>query len=263
MNNVELFKKAVEKGLKVGYVDIETSPILAWTYPLFKANIMHDAIELDTKITSIVTKKEGEKECKVYEWEDARGKLLKGKNQELLKMFYMDDRKMLSSISADLNKFDIIIAQNGDNFDVKIIQWRLNQLNLPPLENIVTLDTLKLSRKSFRPSSHKLDYRSLVYKLGGKIKQDMQACISVAKGDAKTQVARIKYNIKDVNDLQKIFWKELNYYNFPAKILRILRQYVKLEKNFCIKCAHRHQRRYDITKTRSGFKCQQCGYSWV
>lgn len=258
IKNSTLLKKAIEKGLKVGYVDIETSPYLVYTYPTYKAFIGQHQVEEESKVTSAVLMLEADKVPWVFQWE-----FLEGKG---------DDSSMLEELVEELNKCDIIVAQNGDSFDIKVLQNRVKDLGLTPLKNIITLDTLKVSRRSFKQVSHSLDARSRKYGYGGKIKQDMDDCIAVAKGDKKKQAIRIKYNIKDVTDMRKVFFKELDYYSLPLSFLNLLRTYVKETREYCKKCAARRQKKFEIhkvyVKIKSGGKrkqvweCKNCLYHW-
>lgn len=249
MKNSELFKKAVKKGFKVLYIDIETSPHLLWGYGLHDQNFSTIQIKEPGKITSLAYMAENTKKCYSMEWDwlgDEGG----------------DDSSMLEEFEPIVNEADLVIAQNGDGFDNKWLNWRMNVLSLKPIKNLLTLDTLKLSRKAFRPPSHKLDYRSRVYGLGGKIKQDMEDCIKVAEGDIVTQERRVRYNIKDVTDLRKIFIKELDYYILPKNILALLRLFIEGRKETCIHCAANHQRRFDVRKEKDKRICNNCDTEW-
>ena len=246
MTNTQLFNEALKRGLRAGYFDVETSPVLVWTYSTHDVYIPHGQIEQDKKITSVAWMFEGEKKPHILEW---------GKKR--------DDKPMLTEAVKVLNSADILIGQNSDGFDIKTIQWRLNVLRLPPLNNVTSIDTLKLSRKAFLGSSHTLDYRSRVYDLGGKIKQDMDNCIAVAKGDRKQQAIRMIYNIKDVLDLREIFWKELDYTVLPKYLVNMLHLFIKNKTpEFCIKCASRKQARYNVTQVKNYMNCDNCGHRW-
>ena len=257
LNTSTLLKKALEKGLRVGYLDIETSPYLVWTYPLYKAFIAYRQIEEELKVTSIVYMEEKDLKPHILEWEFKKGKSC--------------DKKILKEISTWLNEMDVVVMQNGDNYDAKILQDRIMCHSLQPIKSLITIDTLKLSRQSFKRSHHSLDARSNRYGYGGKLKQDMSDCIAVAKGDVKCQKSRIKYNIKDVIDMRKVFLKEIDYYHFPQAILNLFRRYLKEDKVFCVKCAAIRKKKFNVKlemvklknkKREKRLVCQNCGYHW-
>lgn len=263
MNNVQLIRKALKRGFKILWDDIETSPPLVYTYPLRDVTIPHDNIVIDKQITSIGYMFEGEKKPTTLEW-DFKSPIkiypdrIEGGG---------DDTRMLKAYSEVMQEADLIIAQNGDSFDRKEINWRMNDLRLKPLENkVLTLDTLKLSRKVFRPSSQKLDYRSARYGLGGKIHQTMKDCMDVARGDLHAQAERVRYNGKDVRDLRAIFWRELPFYDLPKSIVRMLLLYIAEERPFCQKCAASRQAKFKVIRIRKNkkmhYKCQTCEFVW-
>lgn len=260
MKHSVLFDRALANGLKIGYLDIETSPYLVWTYPLKDAYISSDQIEQTLRITSIVLLEEGQKNPEVFQW----------RFDPIRKQG--DDRLMLSQLAKKLNNFDVIVMQNGDNYDIKVLQERLLQHKLPPMTNILTIDTLKLSRRSFKKSSHSLDTRSREYNFGGKDKQGMSDCIAVARGDRKRQKRRIAYNIKDVIDTRKVFLRELDYYDLDRKTIRFFQSFAHTPKVCCARCAHNKQKKFDIetinkknkrTKLKEMFyKCKNCLHIW-
>lgn len=260
MDNVALFRAAIRKGFKILWDDIETSPVLAYTYPTWNVNIPHDNIIIDKQITSIAYMFEGEHQPKTLEWE----------YKSPIKIYPDriegggDDRKILEKYVEVVESADLVIAQNGDSFDRKEIMWRMNDLQIRPLKSpVITLDTLKLSRKVFRPTSQKLDFRSQKYGLGGKIPQTMKDCIDVARGNIRAQEVRVRYNGKDVKDLRAIFWRELPYYTLPKSLVKMLREYIKDGRPFCRRCASLKQRKFDVKQLNSKcLECSNCGFQW-
>ncbi len=272
LSNLSLFKRAVEKGLVVEYLDIETSTSVGCFYGHKKLFINRRQIKVPLKITSVVIMNEKDKKPLVLSWEWTGPivmdyKEVKGGG---------DDLKLLKTLVPRLNKADLIVIQNGDKYDIPVIQDRLVLAGLSPLKNIVTLCTLKSSKRSLYKVSHSLDARSYEYGYGGKIKQDMDDCIAVSLGDPKKQVIRLKYNTKDVVDMRKALFREFNYLNLSSKFLNFLRTYIKEDKIYCIKCAARRQSRFYIkkiivVKKLKGsdkkerimkWECENCMYRW-
>jgi hypothetical protein len=262
MKNSTLFKLALKKGLKIAYCDIETSPELNYTYATRKTTIQHNQVIAPMQITSVGYMFEGDKSATVLSWDQSTDK------HNAFDILRQDrDKNLLKEVVPILNEADILIGQNSIEFDQKKIQWRLNVHSLPRLDNLIPLDILKQSYRAFSPLSHKLDYRSKVYGLGGKIKQDMDDCIAVAMGDQKAQNIRLKYNGKDVLDTRRVFWKELDYYTLPDGLLKTLKFYVGNDcVTFCVRCASRHQAKFNVNrqKLKNGYKltCKGCDYSW-
>lgn len=263
MLNSTLFRKAIARGFKLAFHDIETSPPLVYTYPL-GSNITVPAanIVVDKKITSIGYKFHGEKTVTLLEWDWLGPLVIHPDHVE----GGGDDKQLLRDYSKVIIKAHIVVGQNGDSFDNKEINWRMNDHKLKAIMWPTSLDTYKLSKKTMRPTSHKLDYRSKNYGFGGKIKQDMDDCISVARGNLVAQRQRVRYNGKDVKDLEKIFWRELDAYTLPVSVIKMLKDFIRDERPFCMRCAGRHQKRYDVkrikVKGQFRYKCDNCDYMW-
>lgn len=261
MRNSTLFKKAEDKGLRPGYYDIESSPHKLAGYALFNQNFSTEQILEPGKITSISFLKGHDKTPTTIGWDfnHATGRGC--------------DKNLLIAFSKWVQDIDLLIGQNSDSFDWKWINWRLNVHDLPPIKNVsLSLDTLKLSRKVFRPPSHKLDYRSTVYGFGGKISQTMRQILAVMAGNEKEQAERMRYNAKDTLDTRKLFFRELDAYELPKKIENILLSYTKEERPFCMKCASQRQKRFDVERFRTKIKgtnryrfkfaCLRCDAVW-
>ena len=164
-------------------------------------------------------------------------------------------------------EFDLLIGQNLNEFDVKVLNGRAWSLGLTPLRTILSVDTLTSSRFTMRLCSHKLDSMAQEAGLGKKIKQDMQDCIGTAKGDKRISDRRLRYNNRDVVIGAKVFWSQIDYYKIPKKLLNLLKLYVKSDDpTFCIPCAAERQARFNLTKRKikGGYRlhCDTCDYEW-
>lgn len=250
-----LKQKIKDQKLRVLFYDIETSPMLVWTFMIGqKVSLQHGQIEKESKVISIQYKFEGDEHAKALHW-DRTGNPSEG-----------DDSSMLEEFVHILNSANVVIGQNSRSFDQKVLNWRLNVLNLTPVTDVVMLDTLTLARNSFRAPSNKLDYRSSVYGFGGKHKMEFQDWIDVVKGDDKKLQKMLKYGIKDVEDTQKLFWKELPYYrSLPISLAALVKE-PKEAKPSCPRCAAAKQKKFDVYPTASGnklrFTCRGCGHIW-
>lgn len=241
-------RKQLAKDKSLCHIDIETSPHVAFTWSLGpKVSIPYEFLIEEGKVITITYKFEGDKKCTTLTWNP--------KTQ--------DDSQMLKKFVTVINKCKVILGQNSDNFDIKTLNWRLNLLNLTPMAELVTLDTLKLSRNSFRAPSHKQDHRAKQYGFGGKIKMTFQDWKDTIDNKPGALEKMCKYNVKDVEDMQKMFWKELPYYkSLPISLAKL----VGKDRTFCPRCADKRQRKYDIYCTKWNnklrFKCNNCNHIW-
>ena len=241
-------QKKLKKEKSLIYYDIETSPMKVYIWHLGEQNVNHEQIIEETKIISISYMYEG---CKLES-------LTWDKNQ--------NDKDMLEKFCAVMSTAKVAITQNGKAFDNPLVQWRLNVLGLSPLKSVEMLDILQLSRSTFEPPSHKLDYRAKVYG-GGKIEMHLKDWINVLENKPGALDKMVQYNKRDVLEMRKVFWRELPFYkSMPVSLSAIIYPNEVKTKNYCNKCASGRQRRFDVYPTKIGNKtmmqCDRCGNLW-
>ena len=173
-------------------IDIETAPNVGYTWGKWEQNVID--FEDQWYILSFA-----------YKW-------LGGKTQVLALPDFKGyspgskDRDLMRKIHSLLDKADIVIAQNGDAFDIKKINSRLLIHKMTPPAPYKTIDTLKVLRNSFAMTSNKLDDVGKVLEEGEKVKHrgfDMWlGCMAGKKNDWEDMK---RYNKQDVDLLEKIY----------------------------------------------------------
>lgn len=247
----ELKLKLKKARKKILFFDLETSLMTVYTHYIGqKVSIQHNQIKKDMRII-----------CATYKWEgDSTSEAFVSvydKNNNL------NDRPVCDNISKLLSQADVVIAQNGKSFDVRKLQWRLAELGLPSVSNITMIDTLREAQKAFASPSHKLDFRSKQYGFGGKKKMEMQDWIDIDNGSKKALKKMVTYGLKDCDDLQNIFWKELPYYqNLQVKLGLLVES-----REQCHSCSSSKVQKRGTVATLAGLKqkytCNNCGKSWT
>lgn len=187
------FKEIVNTTARVLVLDIETAPILAYTWGIWNQNIQTQNIHTDWFCLTWAAK--WLFEDKVYS-----GKLTsnEAKNQ--------DDSRIIKGIWALLNEADIVIAHNGQKFDLPKLNSRfiINQLH-PPLP-YQQIDTLQHIRRQFGFTSNKLDYVNHLLNLPRKKENDgMPLWVACYKGETKALSEMLAYNIEDVKILEETY----------------------------------------------------------
>ena len=124
-----------------------------------------------------------------------------------LKDFGGSERKILLKLIWWIDQCDYFIAHNGDKFDLKVINARLDALGLPQLSPIKTIDTLKWSRKLWKLASHSLDFLGQYFGLGRKLERPH----SDEPLTEKERQQEKRYNANDVLILSKLFALELQH----------------------------------------------------
>lgn len=118
-----------------------------------------------------------------------------------------DDKRIVEELADLLREADIIVAHNGDRFDLPMLNNRILVHDLEPLGPIQTIDTLKLARRDMRLMYNKLDHIAQELQLGNKISTSFDLWRDVYYGDEKAMAKMLRYNKKDVTLLEQVFNK--------------------------------------------------------
>lgn len=255
---VKFFQAAIKNGMKFLPYDIETSHMeLTSFYIGQKVSIYHNQIRSPSKVISIQYMWGTDKKAKYLEWD--RINKNGGSNS-------FDDSKMIEKFSTEIfSQADLTLTQNGDRFDFITLNERAKVLKLSTLDTIPSIDILKLSRKSFKAASHKLDYRSQQQGLGGKIQMCDQDWIDIEYNGVPVSKKMAPYGCKDVEDTYELFWKELPYFkDLPATVEKVVLSFLekptkqKALQAYCKKCRSGHRACNELSKGKAGFKCKTC-----
>lgn len=186
--------------VKILVFDLETAPITSYTWGLREQNIALNQIKSDWYILSWAAKWYGSPASEVMYMDNS-----KAKNIE-------DDKQLVIGMSKLLNEADIIITQNGDEFDVKKLNARAVINRLPPIKPCKSTDILKESRKVFKFTSHKLEY--MTSKLNDKYKKlkheeypGFELWTAILGGDKHAWAVMKKYCIHDVLSTEEAYTK--------------------------------------------------------
>lgn len=179
---------------KILFLDIETSPIEAYTWGTFDQNIGLDMIKKDWSILSWAAKWQGSK--KVMQMDTQK----------------MSEKKMLMGMWSLLDEAEIIVTQNGKKFDAKKLYARFIAYDFGPPSSYRHIDTLKLARKHFAFTSNKLEFMAKYLKTKHqKLKHKKfpgfelwEACLRGVK-EAWNEMR--KYNCYDVIVLEEVYDK--------------------------------------------------------
>lgn len=127
-------------------LDIETRPIVSLTWGTREQNIALNQIQSDWNIIAWAAKWLGDPASKTI-YRDLR----KSKP-------YLNDKKILQDLWKLLDEADIVITQNGKNFDIPKINARLMLNGIRPYSPIKHLDTYQIARRVAKFTSNKLEY---------------------------------------------------------------------------------------------------------
>lgn len=133
-------------GPRIKTLDIETSPIVALVWSLWKVTIGLNQIVREWSILSYCVKDLGSKRVR---YEDT-SKMADPR----------DDSELLIKLHAELTDCDIVIAQNGVAFDLKKINARFIEAGLLPVAPIKCIDTMLVAKQVAKFTSNRLEWLS-------------------------------------------------------------------------------------------------------
>jgi hypothetical protein len=126
--------------------DIETAPILAHVWGLWENNVSLNQIVTDWHVMSWSAKWLDDPPNKVMYMDQRNAKSVQ------------DDKAILQGIWDLLNEADVVITQNGINFDQKKLNARFIMNGMQPPGSYKHIDTKKIASKVFGFTSNKLEY---------------------------------------------------------------------------------------------------------
>lgn len=230
-------------------LDIETSPIQAFTWGIWQQNIGLGQIIRDWSILSFTAKTLGQKAIRyadVSEQEDL-----------------YDDSALMTLIWEELDNADIVVTQNGKRFDHRKINARFLTLGMPPPSPFKMIDTKVEAAKLAMFTSNKLEWLAQVLTDEPKDKHKefpgfelWRECLA---GNPKAWAAMRKYNPRDVVATEKLYlrlrpWIE----NHPN-----VANFTDGDKLACPKCGSEHLHKRGYARTQVGlyhrYQCGSCG----
>lgn len=237
------------RGPRVGVLDIETSPIVAYVWSLWKVNVGLNQILEDWSILSFCYKWLDEKKC-VYH--DVEGQVN-----------LRDDTGLLLLLWKFLDEADIVIAQNGVSFDIKKINARFIMAGMPPPSHYRVVDTMLEAKKIARFTSNRLEWLSAVLtdtkKSAHKEFPGMELWNECLKGNPRAWKTMRKYNPRDVIATEGVYLALRPYIEGHPNVAA----FDDSEEKRCPNCGSSHviQKGYRFTNTGKypRFKCTDCG----
>lgn len=218
-NAVERYCMHIDKDIpKVLFLDIETKPMKAYVWNQWENDVPLDMLIEDGAILSFCAKWAGDDKV-IYK--DQRGK---EKN-------LMNDKKLMQELWNLMDEADIIIAHNGNKFDVPKINARFIAHRLGAPSQYKKIDTMLLARSNFSFFSNKLAHLSGML---AKTKKDehkefpgFSLWLECLKGNKKAWEAMRVYNCKDVLALEEVFLELAKYVKNNKTVAAALRAYEK------------------------------------
>jgi hypothetical protein len=240
--------------LKILIYDIETSPILGYFWGLFQQNISINMIKNDWFVMTWAAKWLGEQEvmhdsCWNHGFDP-------NNTSEC-------DRPVINSLWRLIDEADMIVAHNGNRFDIKKVTARAITLGIKPHKPVKKIDTMLIAKSVAAFTSNKLDWLAQV--LCGEQKIDTGGFSLWARcleGDEAAWHLMQEYNINDVIILENVFVALAPYdTKAPSFITHVESEYTRCVSPVC--GSERVVETGSTVKTNTsefvGYECLDCG----
>lgn len=221
--------------MKISFFDIETFPLLGYAWQLYDARILK--VVKDWELASFAHKFMGEKQVRCVS----------------RRLF--SEKELVQKLWKLIDESDIVVAHNGDAFDVSKTYSKFIQFGLKQPSPVMSVDTKKMAKARFRFSSNSLADIARLLKLGSKIDTGgfslWDDCMA---GKKEAWLKMEEYNKHDVVLLEKVYLA--------------LRPWAKSHPNVgdrdcCPRCGSPEIQlrgvRRTITKAYRRYQCMTCG----
>lgn len=234
--------------MKILILDIETAPKIAYVWRFFKENVGAKQVLEHGHILSFAAK-----------WLD---------NDEVI---YVEnrtekDRPIVKALLLLLDEADIVVAHNGNRFDLPQITARGLVHGLKPPSPYKSVDTCAVARREFSFPSNSLEYLCKVLGLpekgGHKKFPGFELWLECLRGNDEAWGEMKEYNIQDIVTLEQLYLRMRPWMkNHPN--VNIFSANDEDEVMKCVKCGSDHLHRRGYAHTNVGkyprYHCQNCG----
>lgn len=241
------FNLNIEKPIKRLFFDIETTPLIAYTWRIgYNINLPYENIIEHQKIICISYKWETDEKVSRLNWDKNRC-----------------DKQMISEFIKIMNTADEIIGHNGDRYDIKKLRTRAIFHRLPMFPKYRTLDTLKKARGNFSFPNNKLDTIAQFLGVGEKLKHEgFSMWVKCMNGDNSALNDMGTYCDMDIIVLEDVYLT-MQHYIKPETHAGVINGNMKYS---CPTCGNEHDiilLKNDVTEKGTisrVMECNSCGH---
>lgn len=237
-----------QKPPKILLFDLETAPLKAFVFNLWRQNIAWDHTLSQWYILAWSAKW-------IYSKEVYSAHLT---SEEAKKE---DDSRILKSLWELIDEADIVVTHNGNRADIPWMNTRFILNGLRPPTPYFSVDTCEVARKNFAFSSNKLDALAGYFGIPHKMDTDFDLWRKCIEEDAKALKYISDYNVKDTIILEEVYLKLRPWIKGHPNVGNILSS----RQHLCSKCGSKHVEKiegeYYFTSVSKYelFRCKECG----
>lgn len=231
---------------KILILDIETAPSSAYVWRMWKENISQDQIISDWFIICWSAKWLGSPEI-------ISERLTPSEAVEKY------DYRILGRLWALLDEADIVIAHNGNKFDIPKINTRFIVSGFLPTRPYKQIDTLLVAQKEFAFSKNSLNSLAEMFGIPGKLPTSFKLWERCLQGDAEALKYMEEYNKQDILVLEDVYIKIRPWIKGHPN----LNLYIDSNRPVCPKCGgtrfEPYGKYYTNVNRYPAYKCKKCG----
>lgn len=223
--------------------DIETLPILAYTWGAFEQNLQIDSIVKDWVVLAWSAKWLGDDKI-VSDVLSSKEALAR------------DDKRLVKGFWKLLDRADVIIGHNSKAFDIKKLNTRFMFNGLTPPSSYKHIDTFIAAKSAFGMTFNKLDYLTKYLDIGRKTHTDFGLWIACDKGNKKALKQMRDYNMQDVKLLEDMYLRIQGWISNHPNLSTIANQ------DGCPICLGHYKRvglYYGSQRKYPEYRCDTCG----
>lgn len=223
------------------FLDIETSPAVAYVWRLYDENIGVEQVIEPIRVICVAWQFDDGKMEFASEWGDGRN-------------------SMISRIHQALDEADAVVHYNGASFDERHLNREFLQAGSVPPSNYRTIDLFRTVKAKFQFTAMRLAQVSKELELrDGKLKTDFELWKNVLAGDRKAQRYMERYNKEDVRLLVELYDEMLPWIGqHPNAAL-----YEDGTEMKCTRCASTNLTKHGFYFTGASkfqrYRCGECG----
>lgn len=239
--STELTEPRTPSGMKILFLDIETSPSLVYAYQMWNTNITADKIVTPQEVL-----------CFAAKWQHRPG-------VQFHSQWYQGKQNMVATLYTLLDNADAVVHYNGNSFDIPHINRELLLRGFGPPSPYKNIDLYRVVKKKFAFSHNSMDHVCKQLGLQGKTdKIPFDTWVKVMQQDPES-LARVEgYNIGDVKALESLYVKLLPWItNHPNHAI------FGVSRIRCPNCGDTNLERrgyaYTTVSKYQRYQCKNCG----
>lgn len=224
------------------YIDIETSPHVAYTWQLYDVRIGLSQLIEPTRVLCVASQMNDEPMRFAAEWQAGGAEV------------------MVNKIWSELDAADAVVHYNGTRFDETHLNREFLQYGLEPPSSYHTIDLYRVIKQRFRFASSKLEQVARELEIrDGKLKTDFSLWKRVMDGDKSAQKEMKAYNEEDVALLVELYDELLPWINRHPNVAL----YDGDDEMRCTRCNSENLVKDGFHYTSAGrfqrYRCKECG----